>query len=485
MGIAQAGKIVVADDDAALLQTLTWILKNKGYDVVPVPNGENLVGRLEEEHPDLLMLDIMMPKVDGLQLLDRIKHDQRWADLPVLMVSSMPPEEATVRSLGLGAADFIPKPFRVGELIARVEARLQASRDVRRMREEARVKTEEAKSRSEMIDILREVTDSLKPEEIYHILARRVARALGISKCSVVIAQAGDENGTVVAAYENPMLRNLQIQLRRYPEIRKALATNQVVLVPDVASDPLYADVRSEWTIEGIQVPTRSAIALPFSLQAQKSGVFFLRTTSDDPPLTEANAAFAATVIDAAVAAIEKAHDLETAVSDKQRYEWLASTDALTGCLNRRALHEKLERELDRARRYNLVLTIMMIDLDRFKEINDNHGHLAGDAVLRQMGEILRHEARSVDIAARYGGEEFVIVLPDTAMEGGMIFAERVRLRVADHLFASSVGPLRVTVSVGVAMFPDDGVDTADGVIARADEALYRAKAGGRNRVMR
>jgi two-component system cell cycle response regulator len=485
MVTAQAGKIVVADDDAALLQTLTWILKNKGYDVVPVPNGENLVGRLEEERPDLLMLDIMMPKVDGLQLLDRIKHDQRWADLPVLMVSSMPPEEATVRSLGLGAADFIPKPFRVGELIARVEARLQASRDVRKMREEARVKTEEARSRSEMIDILREVTDSLKPEEIYHILARRVARALGISKCSVVIAQAGDENGTVVAAYENPMLRNLQIQLRRYPEIRKALATNQVVLVPDVASDPLYADVRSEWAMEGISVPTRSAIALPFSLQAQKSGVFFLRTTSDDPPLTEANAAFAATVIDAAVAAIEKAHDLETAVSDKQRYEWLASTDALTGCLNRRALHEKLERELDRARRYNLVLTIMMIDLDRFKEINDTHGHLAGDAVLRQMGEILRHEARSVDIAARYGGEEFVIVLPDTAMEGGMIFAERVRLRVADHLFASSVGPLKVTVSVGVAMFPDDNVETADAVVARADEALYRAKAGGRNRVMR
>jgi diguanylate cyclase (GGDEF)-like protein len=148
-------------------------------------------------------------------------------------------------------------------------------------------------------------------------------------------------------------------------------------------------------------------------------------------------------------------------------------------------LHEKLERELDRARRYNLVLTILMIDLDRFKEINDSHGHLAGDAVLRQMGEILRHEARSVDIAARYGGEEFVIVLPDTAMEGGLIFAERVRVRVAEHLFSSSGGPLRVTVSVGVSMFPDEGLETADAVIARADDALYRAKASGRNRVMR
>ena len=98
MTVASAGKIIVADDDAALLQTLSWILKSKGYEVVAVPNGENLVLRLEEERPDLLMLDIMMPKVDGLQLLDRIKRDSRWADLPVLMVSSMPPEEATVKS---------------------------------------------------------------------------------------------------------------------------------------------------------------------------------------------------------------------------------------------------------------------------------------------------------------------------------------------------------------------------------------------------
>src|SRR5256884_7184835 len=142
------------------------------------------------------------------------------------MVSSMPPEEATVRALGLGAADFISKPFRVRELLARVEAHIRVGRALAQAREEAR-------SRAAMVDILREVTDSLKPEEIYHILARRVARALGISKCSVVIAKAGDEVGTVVAAYENPMLRNLQIQLRRYPEIRKALATNQVILVPD------------------------------------------------------------------------------------------------------------------------------------------------------------------------------------------------------------------------------------------------------------
>ena len=481
-----AGKIIVVDDDQALLHTLTYILKGKGYDVVAVPGGENLVTRLEEERPDLLMLDIMMPKVDGLELLDRIKHDVRWRDLPVLMVSSMPPEEATVRSLGMGAADFIPKPFRVGELVARVEARLQASRDLRRIRDEIQSKSEEARIRSEMVDILREVTDSIKPDEIYHILARRVARVLGISKCSVVMATEGDKFGTVVAAFENPMLRNLQVDLRRYPEILRALQTGQSILVQDALTDPLYARVRAEWEGDGVGVSTRSAIAIPFSHRGKQSGVFFLRTTGDGPTLTSAHAAFAETIIAAAVSAIEKAHDLETAVSDKERYEFLASTDPLTGCMNRRALHEQLERELDRARRYDLELTLLMIDMDHFKAINDTRGHLTGDSVLRQVGEILRHEARSVDIAARYGGEEFAIVVPDTAPDGGVVFAERLRAKVAARDFepgGGSGGGLRVTVSIGVATYPMDGVETADAIIARADQALYRAKAGGRNQV--
>ena len=195
-------KILVADDDQALSRTLSWILKENGYDVLTVPGGEHLFDHLQAEPFDLLLLDIMMPKVDGLQLLQRVKSDPRFKDLPVLMISSMPPEEATVRSLGLGAADFIPKPFRVRELLARVKAHLRVGRELNQARAEAR-------SRSEMIDIMQEVTASLKPEEIYQILVRRVAHGLNISRCSIVIAGPDDDTGTVVAAFENPMLHNL------------------------------------------------------------------------------------------------------------------------------------------------------------------------------------------------------------------------------------------------------------------------------------
>jgi two-component system cell cycle response regulator len=300
----------------------------------------------------------------------------------------------------------------------------------------------------------------------------------------MVLAKPGDQQGVVVAAYENPMLRNLQIELARYPEIRKAVSSGRLVLVEDVATDLLYEEERRRWEREDIKVPTRSAVALPFWMKDQQIGVFFLRTTGDDPPLTRADAQFAETVIKTAVSAIEKAYDFESAVSDKQRLEKLASTDALTGCMNRRALAEALAQELDRARRYNLALTILLADIDRFKSINDTRGHIAGDSVLRQVGELLRREARSVDIVARYGGEEFVIVMPETAPHGATIFAERVRMRVANRDFADpGSDPIQLTVSIGLASFPDDRVHSADSFVSLADQALYRAKNEGRNLV--
>lgn len=469
-------RILVADDDQALSRTLSWILKENGYDVLTIPGGDQLFEHLEAEPFDLLLLDIMMPRVDGLQLLQRVKADARFKDLPVLMISSMPPEEATVRSLGLGAADFIPKPFRVRELLARVKAHLRVGRELNQARAEAR-------SRSEMVDIMQEVTASLKPVEIYQILVRRVAQGLNISRCSIVIAGPEEHTGTVVAAFENPMLHNLPVDLRRYPEIQRALTNGDVVLVRDTTTDPLYTGIRQEWMTEGKPVQTRSAIALRFSLKQEPAGVFFLRTTTEDAPLNEHDVTFAEQVIGAAVAALERAYDLENAVMGQEQMRHLAETDPLTNCFNRRALMEKLEQEMDRAARYATMLTGMMIDIDNFKQINDTHGHLVGDRVLKQLANLLKREQRSVDIVARYGGEEFVVLLPETTNAESRNFAERILRRVATHDFGEVGHPVRVTISVGLASYPDERVTDGESLLRLADRHLYRAKSDGRNRI--
>jgi two-component system cell cycle response regulator len=473
--MAVSPKILVADDDQALSRTLSWILKENGYDVITVPGGEYLFEHLRAEPFDLLLLDIMMPKVDGLQLLQRVKADPRFKDLPVLMISSMPPEEATVRSLGLGASDFIPKPFRVRELLARVKAHLRVGRELNQARAEAR-------SRSEMMDIMQEVTASLKPEEIYQILVRRVAQGLNIARCSIIIAGPDDETGTVVAAYENPMLHNLPVDLKRYPEIRHCLATGEVVLVRDVTTDPLYRAIRTEWEAEGVPVQTRSSIAIRFSLRQEPAGVFFLRTTTEDAPLNEQDVQFAEQVINASVAALEKAYDLEHAVLGQEQMRHLAETDPLTSCFNRRALMEKLEQEMDRAARYATMLTGMMIDIDNFKQINDTFGHLVGDRVLKQLANLLKREQRSVDIVARYGGEEFVVLLPETTSAESRNFAERILRRVSTHDFGEPGRPVRVTISIGIASYPDERVSDGESLLRLADSHLYRAKTDGRNR---
>ncbi len=469
-----APKILVADDDETLSRTLSWVLKDNGYEVEAVTTGKNLVERLLASRYDLLLLDILMPESDGLSLLGRIKAHPQLKHLPVLMISTMPPEEAAITSLGLGAADFIPKPIRIRELLARVKAQLRASRELDQARAEAR-------SREAMMGILREVTSSISSEEIYQILVRRVARGLNISKCSIILATESDTVGTVVAAYENPNLRALEVDLRRYPEITETLSRQAMVLVQDIRTDPLYQDIRAEWEADGVVVPTCSVVSIPFSLRDRLAGVFFLRTTEQDPPLNETDARFAQQVIAAAVSTLEKVHDVEQAVASKQELQRLAELDPLTEAYNRRALTDRLVSEMDRANRLGTTLACLMIDIDNFKDVNDAHGHAVGDRVLRQFAVMLQREQRAMDLVARYGGEEFAVLLPETGSTGARIFAERVLRDVGNRSFGDGTAAIRLTVSIGGAIYPNAAITDGASFLSAADQNLYRAKREGRN----
>jgi diguanylate cyclase (GGDEF)-like protein len=182
------------------------------------------------------------------------------------------------------------------------------------------------------------------------------------------------------------------------------------------------------------------------------------------------------------------ASQLAVAVDNSLLYKLtkrLAITDELTGLYNYRYLQQRLEDEIERARRFGRSVALLMIDADDFKQFNDTHGHIAGDRALAELGGVVRGQVREIDVVCRYGGEEFSVVLPETDEAGAFVVAEKVREAVAAHSFADVDGVRghALTISIGVAAYPGSSSDR-DELLRQADEALYQAKSHGRNRVV-
>ncbi len=486
----ERARVIVAESHPVVAGALSWLLREQGYAVTAVVDRDELFATLARGTPDLILIDGDEVKRDG-GILGQLRSDSRWHDVRVIVTAPWAAVEDGGSGLPWGADDCVSKPYRVPELLGRVRTQLRASGQLRAARaalrdtsaELARAR-EDAVSNRRLVDILHEVTGELSASEIYRILVRRVARALEISHCSVVLARPGDTVGTVAAAVEDATISDVEVQLDQYPEIRTALEMSRPVLVEYARSHPMFADMRERWEADSSHVVIRSVATIPFSIDRWRSGVLFLRTDRDERALVSEDVDFADVVIRAAVAAIRRAQALETTRADNRRLEALATTDPLTRVLNRRALLDRLTSEVDRARRFGSPLSLLLLDVDHFKQINDTAGHLAGDSVLRQLGALLEDAVRKVDVVARYGGEEFVAILPGTVADGGAVFAERLRERIAAQSFdVGAARPVHLTVSVGIASFPSARVATTEDLFARADEALYRAKSGGRNQV--
>jgi len=462
-----APHVLILDDDQTFARTLVRLLGENGYDAATLSNADSLFEYLATRPVDLLILDLSLPGKDGFAVLDSLRKDPAHTAMPILVLSSAAPEEASVKALGLGASDFVGKPLRLRELLARIRARLRAGRELNQARAETR-------AHAALVELLREITSNLSPRELYQVLVRRVATSLRIPRCSILLGRPGAERVTVVAASENPMLTDLSVDLTRYPEIRRSLETGEVVLVRDTRADPVFQEMQD--------VSTTSALVLPFSLRGERAGVFFLRTGEGDPPLGDADLRFAAQVAQSAVSAIENSLDLEEASRREDAVRQLVETDPLTGLLNRRALAEKLHREIERAGRYGTVLTGVMIGLDQDEGVGERRNQPAGDRVLVQFADLLRREQRTVDVLARYDTDVFVVLLPETGSSGARLFAERILRRAGHTVFGDAAAPIPVSVSLGVATFPDERASDEESLLQLADRNLQRAKADGRNR---
>jgi two-component system cell cycle response regulator len=445
-----SARVLVVDDIEQNRKLLSDKLKNEYFHVITAVDGEDGVEKALAEEPDVILMDIMMPKLNGIDACRKLKNDPRTEHIPIVLVTALNEREDRLRGLGAGADDFLTKPVSDLHLLSRVRAltKYKMVADELRKREASgkrmgAVDVVNAGRASEPARIL--VVDENERqarricrylEGLHRPISHAEASQLGISGSMVdlMIVSLSNEklDGLRLCAYFRSLesTRDLPILVVAEPDDEKKalraldLGASDIVIKP-IDSEELSARVKT---------------------QVRKKRY-----------------------LDALRARLDQSMEL-------------AVTDQLTGLHNRRYMRVQLESFLNRSLMGGDPVSILLCDIDHFKRVNDIHGHAAGDDVLREFGRRLRENIRPADLACRYGGEEFVVIMPDTSQALAQAAGERLRQIISDQGFRINRGDeLRVTMSGGVSTVAPE--DTIDALLKRADDALYRAKSSGRNRI--
>ena len=447
--------MLIVDDIPTNVRLLEARLTAEYFDVRTASSGRAALAICAEGQIDIILLDVMMPEMDGFEVCQRLKADPATAHIPVVMITALDQPSDRVRGLQVGADDFLTKPVDDVQLMARVKSlvRLKALTDELRSRAQTgqEIATEDALRAMDgsnvdggkilLVDSDPRSADRIAGYLSMHdvdILTNPAGAALQVSggeyELAIVSMALGDFDPLRVCS----QMRTLQ-QTRGLP----------ILLIAEEGDRPRV--------IRGLDLGVNDFIMRPVERNELAARV---RTQ---------------------LKRYRYAADLRQSVTNTLA---LAVTDELTGLYNRRYFDRHLSLMIEKAREQDRDMAVMLIDMDFFKSVNDNHGHDVGDAVLREFAERLKRNIRGVDLACRFGGEEFVVLMPDTDYRQAQGVAERVRLAVAERGFdTSEPRALTVTCSVGVAL-NEHATDTPELILKRADVALYRAKREGRNRVV-
>lgn len=448
-------RVLVVDDILANVRLLEAKLAAEYFDVVTAMNGADALEAVQRTKPDIVLLDVMMPGIDGIEVCRRIKANPRTQHIPVVMVTALDQPEDRVKGLEAGADDFLTKPVNDVSLFCRVKSLVR----------------------------LKMLTDELR--------TRTGADPLKLSAGEQLAVDSGP--GKVL------IIDNRAAVAER---IKAALAGKHDVTV---AIDPQQAleacaqpDNAFELIVVNLDMEGADALRICSQIKSmeetRQTPILIIVDPDDHQRLLRA---LDMGVNDYLIRPIDK-QELQARVSTQiRRYRYteqlrstvrtsieMAVTDALTGLYNRRYLESQLNHLVDHAHNRGKPLSVLTLDVDFFKSVNDTHGHDVGDRALQELAGRIRASIRSIDLACRTGGEEFVIVLPGTDLVTAERVGERIRRTVASRPFNAGADlPLNVTVSVGIsALSPNDG--GIEDMLKRADQALYRAKREGRNRII-
>lgn len=450
-------RILVVDDIPANVKLLEARLLAEYFEVLTASNGRDALEICEAGRADVVLLDVMMPDMDGFEVCRRLKTDSATAHIPVVMVTALDQAADRVRGLEVGADDFLTKPANDLQLMTRVKSlvRLKMLTDELRMRAST--------TRNIGIEELLKKRDISADAPIRALLVDDRASSVeqiekylrGVCTLDVV----ADPQAAVIEAAEKPyecVLISTALAdydpLRLCSQLRTLDRTRFLPIILIAGQD------ENQRLVRALELGINDYVTRPVDRQEL---IARLRTQVK-----------------------RKRYNDQLRSSVTQTIE-MAVTDGLTGLHNRRYLDSHLASLAAKARSRGKPLSVLITDIDRFKSINDTHGHDAGDDILREFAMRLRQSVRGFDLACRYGGEEFVIVMPDTDPALAEKVAERIREQIARNPFTIEQGgkTLEVTISVGVASLKGEP-DTAGDMMKRADIALYQAKNAGRNRVV-
>ncbi len=435
--------VLVVDDAPENTALLSRILKKSGYHIQVADNGSQAIDIAKAVLPDIILLDVNMPVMDGFEACTLLKEDDRTCEIPIIFISALDNVEDKAKAFRIGGVDYILKPFEYGEVQARVETHLV----LRRLRVQLELANQTLAARVE------ELTNSRE------LLAERERRLSAFVNALPNISFIMDERGRYLEVISNE--------------------TSLLAARPDELIGRLTEDVLPPK--EGAKI----LAAIGQTIQTGKIQVIEYKI----PVISGGERWF-----EGRVALMEKddlgngkvilmASDITERVQLYQEVQRLADQDVLTGCFNRRHFMTLATQEIQRASRYNHPLSLLMMDIDHFKNFNDRYGHQIGDQLLCNMVILCQSQIRNTDILGRYGGEEFVVLMPETATEGAMQASERLRGKIEKMKINTSEGGLSITVSMGLASLDRSlpETPTLDTLIKCADRALYAAKNAGRN----
>lgn len=446
-------KILIVDDEEFFRQSLADFLSAEGYDLDVSASGQEALQKMAGQKYDLMILDLVMPGLSGLETLELAK--EKDPEISVIIATGHGSVESAVTAMSKGAYYYVSKPI-IEEEFRHI---------VRNSLEKRRLELENVSLRRELtlFEINKALASTLDLEKLMSLLLDSTIHACGAAGGYIIIKPMDDSEET------SPRLSRGIKHLQESPQ--HPWDPELLKVFEDFSSYHLITDIKNKKEFSKLQKKynLNSAIVVNLATQEDNFGQLVLLRYNRQPAFNQGELRMASLL------ATQGSVALKNALLYKDIQD-LSVKDDQTSAYNRRFLDEFLDEEIERAERYNRSLSLIFLDMDHLKHINDNYGHLVGSAVLHETADLLTSLIRKVDKLIRYGGDEFLIILPETDLAGATKVAQRICLHIKKHVFQPRTDlQLQATASLGVAIYPQHG-QSRDDLIRAADQAMYRVK---------